>query len=414
MLQIGVPDKALIRATVYDNQWHNIDVKGPLYWDGEQIAYPYPTAYSDSSAGYLQSISYDTTAREYIYMITPMEQTEASLEIHAYPRSIPMWMGKPEGPYIIHGACKIKEDIDTWGGFWDVGSMEANLTIQDTTYVFYGGFLFDRAYHRVFYSDSSTGAGCGAPLSFSCFGIQQDNLDIMIIQSVKPEGCPVQNPVPFQHQGRINFPTLGEDFTFDNFLYNDNGGLQPDTHYLIGGYAAGEVNLTGKVFMFWPPQWQINQSVYWDSTLQYVWGRGFFRWNGFVTIYGDTIKVTDATGVGEFTRCAPGTAVEEDVKSKVQNTNIKIEAYPNPFTKKTEIRFHIPDVRSQISLKIYDLSGRLVKNFLIPNSQFPTSRVEWYGKNDSGEEVSTGVYFCKVKVGKSLQTKKLLLLRFRS
>jgi len=413
MIQIHLPHKALVRATVYDTFWHAYGVRGPLYWDGEQRVYPLPTAYSDSEASYYHSISYDSTQRQYLYKLEPFNGPGVELEIQAQARGIPFWIGKPEGAYIIHGACKIKEDVDIWGAYWDVGIMKSDLKLPDgRSYTFYGGFLWDRAYHRVYYSDSAAGTGCGAPLSFTALGIQGENVDMMILQSIKPAGCPVQTPVPFQHQGRINFPLLGKDFTFDHFTYHDNGGLQPDSHYLSGRYAGGEVNLVGTVFRFWPPQWHPSQGVYWDSTLRYVWGRAFIRWNGFLTLEQDTIWVKDWIGIGEFTRDEPGPGVRGD-RDREMESKLMIAVAPTPFTGKVKIDYSIPsDIGNpaDVSLKIFDPSGREVRSF--PLEQLLQGvPLFWDGTDSDGRRVSPGVYFCRLAIGELSVTKKVLFLK---
>ena len=38
-------------------------------------------------------------------------------------------------------------------------------------------------------------------------------------------------------------------------------------------------------------------------------------------------------------------------------------------------------------------------------------RVNWDGKNDSGKEVSNGIYFYQLKAGNLIETKKLLLIK---
>ena len=106
-----------------------------------------------------------------------------------------------------------------------------------------------------------------------------------------------------------------------------------------------------------------------------------------------------------YYRICPG--VEESAKCKVQSVKL-FQNYPNPFTKKTEIRFQIPDVRCQASLKIYDLAGRLVKEFRVKGEEF---RVVWDGKDKDGKMVGSGVYFYKLKAGDFTKTKKMFLIR---
>ncbi len=105
----------------------------------------------------------------------------------------------------------------------------------------------------------------------------------------------------------------------------------------------------------------------------------------------------------------------EEQKAPTLSINL-FQNYPNPFTQKTEIRFTYPisvsGHESRTRITIYDLAGRLVKSFPIHDSQFTIHKVTWDGKNDLGENVKSGIYFYKLKVGdKFSQTKKLLLLR---
>ena len=76
-----------------------------------------------------------------------------------------------------------------------------------------------------------------------------------------------------------------------------------------------------------------------------------------------------------------------------------------------------------LQLQIYDLAGRLVKSFsLTPNLLSPITVIEWDGKDDKRQDLSSGIYFVKLKTGEFSQieakrksrfvgTNKLLLLR---
>jgi hypothetical protein len=39
-----------------------------------------------------------------------------------------------------------------------------------------------------------------------------------------------------------------------------------------------------------------------------------------------------------------------------------------------------------------------------------TYEVIWDGRDDQGKEVASGIYFCKLKVGDSSQTRKMVLI----
>jgi hypothetical protein len=84
--------------------------------------------------------------------------------------------------------------------------------------------------------------------------------------------------------------------------------------------------------------------------------------------------------------------------------------YPNPFNPETRIRFTVPS-RAPVSLKVYDVSGRLVKHLIDREITAGPHTVRWDGTNNAGESVASGVYFYKLVAGDLLATKKMVLLR---
>jgi hypothetical protein len=88
-----------------------------------------------------------------------------------------------------------------------------------------------------------------------------------------------------------------------------------------------------------------------------------------------------------------------------------LEILPNPFSDKIDIWFQITD-NSNATMEIFDVTGRLVKNFNlkseISNLQ---SIVSWNGTDDSNRKLSSGVYFVKFTAEDHSATEKLLLIR---
>ncbi|MDI6839982.1 MAG: FG-GAP-like repeat-containing protein [bacterium] len=115
--------------------------------------------------------------------------------------------------------------------------------------------------------------------------------------------------------------------------------------------------------------------------------------------------------------------IEEVQSSKLEVQSVKLEVYPNPFSRKTEIRIQSIDYRLQSTdyrLTIYDLTGRLVKSFGSGDPKLPELNpdkigmnpitVVWDGRDESGKLLPSGVYFCKLQVGNRSLTKQLLLM----
>ncbi len=115
--------------------------------------------------------------------------------------------------------------------------------------------------------------------------------------------------------------------------------------------------------------------------------------------------------------------------------------YPNPFSQTTTVPYslqggrgaeeqtrggdrqkgrsgresHIPNRTSEITLAIYDLSGRVVRTLIHEQYNHPTvqlsNQIVWDGRDDHGKKVSSGIYFCVLREGSNQQEKKMILIR---
>jgi hypothetical protein len=84
--------------------------------------------------------------------------------------------------------------------------------------------------------------------------------------------------------------------------------------------------------------------------------------------------------------------------------------YPNPFNPSTAILFVIPQA-TQVTLKIYDVRGQLVKTLVDRMLADGRHQVIWHGDNASGQQVASGVYFYRMQAGSFSQSKTMLLVR---
>ena len=89
--------------------------------------------------------------------------------------------------------------------------------------------------------------------------------------------------------------------------------------------------------------------------------------------------------------------------------------YPNPFNPETWIPFQL-NQDAEISVSIYNVSGRLVRTFPIGFRSVgiylsQDKAIYWNGKTDNGETVSSGIYFYTITAGQNIITKKLSFLK---
>jgi hypothetical protein len=78
--------------------------------------------------------------------------------------------------------------------------------------------------------------------------------------------------------------------------------------------------------------------------------------------------------------------------------------YPNPFNPTTVIRYQTSEV-SHVTLKVYDIMGRIVETLVNGIMNVGEHRITW-----SAEGFPRGVYFYRLQVGNFTEMKKLTLV----
>ncbi len=86
------------------------------------------------------------------------------------------------------------------------------------------------------------------------------------------------------------------------------------------------------------------------------------------------------------------------------------QASPNPFRPSTSITYHLP-AAGPVSLRIYDVQGRLVRTLVDTNQQAMTHTAVWNGRDDGGHLAASGVYFARLEAAGQNATRRLVLLR---
>ncbi|MBI2950898.1 VCBS repeat-containing protein [bacterium] len=87
---------------------------------------------------------------------------------------------------------------------------------------------------------------------------------------------------------------------------------------------------------------------------------------------------------------------------------------PNPFNPATEIAYDVPEEEgagARVTLRIYNLTGQVVRRLLDAPHAPGRYRVTWDGRDDLGRPVASGVYFYEMEVGAFRDAKRMLLLR---
>ncbi len=103
-----------------------------------------------------------------------------------------------------------------------------------------------------------------------------------------------------------------------------------------------------------------------------------------------------------------------DVNRYTEVTNVKGN-YPNPFNPETSIEFSLKghsNEEVEVNLTVYNIKGQkvitLIDGKINPSGQHS---VRWSGKDDTGNSVSSGVYFYKLQTPDYSETGKMVLMK---
>jgi aminopeptidase YwaD len=84
---------------------------------------------------------------------------------------------------------------------------------------------------------------------------------------------------------------------------------------------------------------------------------------------------------------------------------------PNPFNPTTSIRFDVPPASGVVTLRIYDVNGRLVRTLVNGELAAGQKTVAWNGLNDACIPAAAGMYFYRLTGPGFTRTRKMMLLR---
>jgi len=102
------------------------------------------------------------------------------------------------------------------------------------------------------------------------------------------------------------------------------------------------------------------------------------------------------------------------VSVETEGTNPSVfsleQNYPNPFNPTTSLQYAIGS-RQFVTLKVYDVLGNEVATLVNEEKPAGEYEVEFNSHSDAGQNLSSGVYFYKLKAGNFIETKKMILLK---
>lgn len=91
-------------------------------------------------------------------------------------------------------------------------------------------------------------------------------------------------------------------------------------------------------------------------------------------------------------------------------SSIPVKNFPNPFSETTTLEFELEN-HGDVGVAIYDITGRLMRNFHSQDGKPGKNRLIWDGNDMFGRPVNSGVYICKLLFEGRYTAHKLIVLK---
>jgi hypothetical protein len=357
----------------------------PHYWDGGEAWAPATAGEIVYGGGYDMSIW-----RDYNYKFNSGDNTEVWLVIGTYVNNIvTIWV---DG----FSVAKVEEaDVMTDGGFedqaaaalgdpWWVDSEDGSVPAGSTIEVsMSSGESIEGLNHLEFTASSAEQwIAIGQDL------VVEENTDYYVEFYMKG-GAILWDDNPLWCKGYMKV--------------TDGNGTPLNTDQDTPHYSDG-----GEFGAPWAP----GELVFGEAQMMLPWRDYTYRFNSgpntevylAIGTYVNNAASWKLDGFKVYKSLSGATAVEKE-QGTIPDEYALSQNYPNPFNPSTTIKFSLPEA-SNVDLKVYDALGNIVEN--LADGSYSAGV---YEINFNAQNISSGVYFYRLKTNNFLQTRKLMLLK---
>ena len=124
-----------------------------------------------------------------------------------------------------------------------------------------------------------------------------------------------------------------------------------------------------------------------------------------VTMFDEESYRYNSLGVHEFLINVEANVVDEYASDLLPDEFALISVYPNPFNNATRIRYGLPEA-GQVSLKVYDISGRVVSTIIDRQVTAGHHVIEW-----DARQASSGLYLLQLEASNYKAIRKVVLTK---
>ncbi|PKN77693.1 MAG: hypothetical protein CVU48_10760 [Candidatus Cloacimonetes bacterium HGW-Cloacimonetes-1] len=189
--------------------------------------------------------------------------------------------------------------------------------------------------------------------------------------------------------------------------------------------ANGAVNQPLNVLIRWYPT-VLAASYHLEVASDYFFTEGLMVFQGITatqfrmndlspnTSYYWRVRGMNAAGIGNFSlirKFTTGSSVPNEDNLNPVLINLLDQNYPNPFNPSTTISFQLKSLNQAVKLNIFNTKGQLVKTLFDANNDRNQYSITWDGRDNSGNAVSSGIYYYKLDATEYHSLRKMLLIK---
>lgn len=132
-----------------------------------------------------------------------------------------------------------------------------------------------------------------------------------------------------------------------------------------------------------------------------------YYWKVTAVYHDDSLNVLESGPSNEVSTTVTRIVGEDNDGDKSYDLS---QNYLNPFNPITTIEYSIAK-NTSVTIVVYDMLGNKVRVLVDESKDIGHYKIRWDGRNDNGEQVSSGVYFYQMTTTYFRDTKKLVLQR---
>jgi len=99
-----------------------------------------------------------------------------------------------------------------------------------------------------------------------------------------------------------------------------------------------------------------------------------------------------------------------NIDPSIPQPQLAVASYPNPFSYISSITVKTPEP-GLFKLNIYNLKGQLIRSYTNSSKSSGDHTFHWDGRDDTGRQVSGGIYFAVVEAGRHKASSKILYVK---